>query len=87
VIDEEALVKALEENRISGAGLDVFAVEPLPTDSRLWDLPNVIISPHMAGGMEMERYAEQAADIFCENLRRYLAGKKLLRIVDKQKGY
>lgn len=85
VVDEEALVKALEENRIAGAGLDVFAVEPLPASSRLWNMPNVIFSPHIAGGME--GYAEQATDIFCENLRRYLAGKKLLRVVDKKKGY
>jgi D-2-hydroxyacid dehydrogenase (NADP+) len=85
VVDEEALVRALEENRIAGAALDVFAVEPLPASSRLWDLSNVIFSPHIAGGME--GYAEQANDIFCENLKRYLAGKKLLRIVDKQKGY
>ena len=85
VVDEEALVRALEGNRIAGAALDVFAVEPLPAGSRLWDLSNVIFSPHIAGGME--GYAEQANDIFCENLKRYLAGKKLLRIVDKNKGY
>jgi D-2-hydroxyacid dehydrogenase (NADP+) len=85
VVDEEALVKALEDNRIAGAGLDVFAMEPLPATSRLWNLSNVIFSPHIAGGME--GYAEQATEIFCENLRRYLAGKKLLRVVDKKKGY
>jgi D-2-hydroxyacid dehydrogenase (NADP+) len=85
VVDEEALVKALEDNRIAGAGLDVFAVEPLPAASRLWNLSNVIFSPHIAGGME--GYAEQATEIFCENLTRYLAGKKLLRVVDKKKGY
>ncbi len=85
VVDEEALVRALEKNQIAGAALDVFAEEPLPANSRLWDLPNVIFSPHVAGSME--GYAEQANDIFCENLKRYLAGRKLLRIVDKQKGY
>jgi D-2-hydroxyacid dehydrogenase (NADP+) len=85
VVDEDALVRALEGNLIAGAGLDVFAVEPLPATSRLWTFPNVIFSPHIAGGME--GYAEQATDIFCENLKRYLAGKKLLRIVDKKKGY
>jgi len=85
VVDEEALIKALEENRIAGAGLDVFKVEPLPANSRLWNMSNVIFSPHIAGGME--GYAEQATDIFCENLKRYLAGKKLLRVVDKEKGY
>jgi len=85
VVDEEALVRALEQNRIAGAALDVFAVEPLPASSRLWDMSNVILSPHIAGGMES--YAEQATDIFCENLKRYLAGEKLVRIVDKKKGY
>ncbi|MBN1375422.1 MAG: D-2-hydroxyacid dehydrogenase [Dehalococcoidia bacterium] len=85
VVDEDALVSALENNRIAGAGMDVFAVEPLPAGSRLWDLSNVILSPHIAGGMEC--YAEQATDIFCENLRRYIGGQKLLRPVDKKKGY
>lgn len=85
VVDEDALVRALEQNRIAGAGLDVFSTEPLPADSRLWDLPNVILSPHIAGNMDC--YAEQATDIFCDNLKRYIAGQKLLRIVDKKKGY
>ncbi|MBN1689598.1 MAG: D-2-hydroxyacid dehydrogenase [Dehalococcoidia bacterium] len=85
VVNEDALVNALENNRIAGAGMDVFAVEPLPPGSRLWDLSNVMLSPHIAGGMEC--YAEQATDIFCENLRRYMNGQKLLRTVDKKKGY
>lgn len=85
VVDEDALVRALEQNRLAGASLDVFHTEPLPDNSRLWDMPNVIITPHSAGNMEC--YAEQATDIFCENLKRYLAGQKLLRIVDKKKGY
>jgi len=85
VIDEEALVRALEENWIAGAGLDVFATEPLPIDSKLWQLPNVIFSPHVSGGME--DYLTQATTLFMENLQRYMQGKRLLNVVDKKKGY
>jgi len=85
VVDEEALIRALDEHWIAGAGLDVFATEPLPTDSRLWELPNVILSPHISGGME--DYAVRATGPFSENLKRYLNGKKLLNVVDKKKGY
>ncbi len=84
-LDEEALVHALEEHWIAGAGLDVFAAEPLPPDSRLWELPNVIFSPHVAGGME--DYAQRATERFVENLRRYLDGKRLRHVVDKKRGY
>jgi phosphoglycerate dehydrogenase-like enzyme len=85
LIDEEALVQALEEHRIAGAGLDVFATEPLPAGSRLWELPNVIISPHIAGGME--DYVDRATEVFAENLRRYLGGKRLINVVDTERGY
>jgi D-2-hydroxyacid dehydrogenase (NADP+) len=85
LVDEEALVRALEEHRIAGAGLDVFATEPLPQDSPLWGLPNVIISPHIAGGME--DYVERATALFCQNLRRYVSGRRLLNVVDKERGY
>jgi phosphoglycerate dehydrogenase-like enzyme len=85
IVDEEALVRALEEHWIGGAGLDVFTQEPLPPDSKLWNLPNVIFSPHISGGME--DYYDRATDVFTQNLRRFLEGKKLLRVVNKQKGY
>ncbi len=85
IVDEDALVRALNEHWIAGAGLDVFAIEPLPPDSRLWELPNVILSPHISGGME--NYTVRATEVFCENLRRYLNGEKLLTMVDKKKGY
>ncbi len=85
IVDEEALVRALSENWIAGAGLDVFATEPLPADSKLWELPNVIFSPHVAG--VREDYIQQATGIFCENLRRYLNGKRLLNVVGKKRGY
>ena len=85
IIDEEALVRALSENWIAGAGLDVFATEPLPVDNKLWELPNVIFSPHVSGGME--DYNIQATELFCKNLRRYLEGKKLFNVVNKKIGY
>ncbi len=85
VIDEEALIHALDKKRIAGAGLDVTYTEPLPRESRLWDFDNVILSPHISGGME--GYMLHATDLFCENLRRYLNGKRLLNVIDRKKGY
>jgi phosphoglycerate dehydrogenase-like enzyme len=85
LVDEEALIRALDEKRIAGAGLDVTYIEPLPKESRLWDFDNVILSPHISGGME--DYMLRATEVFCENLRRYLRGKKLLNLIDRKKGY
>ena len=85
LIDEKALIRALEKKQIAGAGLDVTYTEPLPKDSPLWRLDNVILSPHISG--DMEDYMLRATGVFCENLRRYLDGKKLLNVVDRKKGY
>jgi len=85
IVDEEALVRALREEWIAGAGLDVFATEPLAPDSPLREFANVIFSPHVAG--DIENYNAQATELFCENLRRYLQAKKLLNVVDKNRGY
>ncbi|MFC2016323.1 D-2-hydroxyacid dehydrogenase [Chloroflexota bacterium] len=85
VVDEEALIRALDEHWIAGAGLDVFATEPLPANSRLWEFPNVILSSHISGGLE--DYVMRATEVFSENLRRYVNGEKLLNVVDKKKGY
>ena len=85
IVDEAALIRALNEHWIAGAGLDVFATEPLSPESKLWELPNVIFSPHVAG--EMEGYNIIATELFCENLRNYLNGRKLVNVVDKKKGY
>lgn len=85
IIDEDVLARALNENWIAGAGLDVFATEPLPPESQLWELPNLLFSPHVSG--DMEDYITHTTDIFCDNLRRYLEGKRLLNVVNKQKGY
>lgn len=76
VVDEPALVQALQQGRLAGAALDVFAREPLASDSPLWELPNVLLSPHTAGLSVREN--ERIVDLFCENLRRYLAGDELL---------
>ena len=85
VIHEGMLIRALKEGWIAGAGLDVFATEPLPLENELWDIPNVIITPHIAGGSEM--YNSRLTELFCDNLRRYLTGQTLLNVVDKSKGY
>ena len=65
--------------------MDVFTQEPLPSDSPLWQLPNVIFSPHVAGGME--NYIERTNGVFCENMERYLNKRKLLNVVNKKHGY
>jgi phosphoglycerate dehydrogenase-like enzyme len=80
VVDEPALVEALRDGRLAGAALDVFATEPLPADSPLWGLPNVLISPHTAALSLHED--ERIVDLFCENVRRYLRGDDLLNRVD-----
>lgn len=85
VVDEAALLRALTEGWIAGAGLDVFETEPLPENSWLWQLNNVIITPHLAG--ETPNYNERAVDLFCENLRCYLIGEPLRNVVDPSRGY
>jgi phosphoglycerate dehydrogenase-like enzyme len=85
IVDEEVLIQALREGWIAGAGLDVFEEEPLPSDSPLWDMENVLISPHVAGFTP--RYDERAVALFAENLRRYVEGEPLLNLVDKARGY
>jgi phosphoglycerate dehydrogenase-like enzyme len=86
LIDEPALIDALRAGRIAGACLDVFATEPLPADSPLWDLPNVWVSPHTSPGWSMGLRRRQIT-IFVENLRRYVAGEPLEGVVDKARGY
>ena len=85
VVDEAALIRALNDGTIAAAALDVFDQEPLPTDSPLWDMENVIISPHISGGTEI--YNHRAVEIFADNLRRHLAGERLQNIVDPDRGY
>jgi D-2-hydroxyacid dehydrogenase (NADP+) len=84
-VDEPALVEALRSGQIAGAGLDVFASEPLPPNSPLWDMENVIITAHYSGITDV--YDQRAMQIFLDNLQRYSSGRPLVNIVDKQLGY
>jgi phosphoglycerate dehydrogenase-like enzyme len=85
IVDENALAEALQEGKLAGAGLDVTEIEPLPAESPLWDVPNLIITPHTAGdSSEKER---RCVEILKENLGRYSRGETLLNLVDKQRGY
>jgi phosphoglycerate dehydrogenase-like enzyme len=84
-IQEQVLIRALQEVWIAGAGLDVFETEPLPADSPLWDMENVIITSHYSG--LTPHYHERAMDIFLDNLRRYQASEPLRNVVDKELGY
>lgn len=85
VVDEQALIRALESGWIAGAGLDVTVEEPLSQDSPLWDMPNVILTPHMSG--LTDQYSARLAEVFSDNLRRYRAGEPLLHVVDPALGY
>jgi phosphoglycerate dehydrogenase-like enzyme len=80
VVDEPALIDALRERRIAGAVLDVFATEPLPEDSPLWTLPNVLVTPHAAALSAREN--ERIVELFVDNLRRYLDGRPLRNVVE-----
>ncbi|MFM8213888.1 MAG: D-2-hydroxyacid dehydrogenase [Pirellula sp.] len=84
-VNEDDLIDALESGQIAGAGLDVTAVEPLPAESRLYDQPNVLITPHV-GAQSGPRY-DDSTRLICENLKRYLAGQPLFNIVDKKLGF
>ncbi len=85
VVDEAALIRALESNRIRGAALDVFATEPLPPDHPLWRMPNVLLSPHTAD--RVQGFLEPALECFVENMNRFRSAEPLLNVVDKRAGY
>ena len=85
IVDEEALMAALEDGGIAGAALDVCAEEPLPAASPLWAAPNLIITPHRAASSQHGR--RQMFEFFCENLRRYLSGEPLVNVVDLERGF
>jgi phosphoglycerate dehydrogenase-like enzyme len=85
IVDEVAMVEALRDKRIAGAGLDVFATEPLPPDHPLWTMENVMITPHSSG--DSPRANERTLVLFAENLRRYKVGEPLLNRVDYKAGY
>jgi phosphoglycerate dehydrogenase-like enzyme len=85
IVDESALIEALRSGRLAGAALDVVSKEPLAAESPLWDMPNVLITPHSMSTAVTEN--EWLTDLFCDNLRRYLAGEPLRNQVDKVRGY
>jgi phosphoglycerate dehydrogenase-like enzyme len=85
LVEEAALAEALKSKRIGGAALDVFSKEPLPKESPLWDLENLLITPHTAA--LTEKLWERHYELISENLRRYLSGEPLLAVVDKIRGY
>lgn len=85
IIDDQALLRALQEGWIAGAGLDAHSIEPLPPDSRFWSLPNVIVTPH--NGATTPQTAQRGLDIFLDNLGRFVSGAPLVNVVDKSAGY
>jgi D-2-hydroxyacid dehydrogenase (NADP+) len=85
LVDQKQLIDVLQKKKIAGAALDVFEEEPLPETSPLWDMENVLITPHQAG--IAEKLWERQYKLFSENLRRYLGGAPLLGLVNKQAGY
>jgi phosphoglycerate dehydrogenase-like enzyme len=85
IVDETALIAALRDGRIAGAGLDVFVEEPLPPDSPFYEMANVIVTPHVAGSTP--RYFDRVTALLSENLRRFLNHEPLLNVVDKELGY
>ncbi len=85
VIDEDALVAALTQQQIAGAGLDVAPREPLPAESALWSLPNVVMTPHTAGASQFR--AGRNLERFLRNLAKFRNGDTLEGIIDKTQGY
>ncbi len=79
ICDEDALIEALRSGHLGGAGLDVFTTEPLPDDSPIWSLPNVVMTPHCSG--DSDRSDQRAVDIMIESLRRRAAGQPLTNVV------
>lgn len=85
VVHEQELIEALRKKIIAGAALDVTEEEPLPKESPLWDMDNVVITPHQSG--VSEKYMDRAVQVFCKNLRAFLKGERLPHVVDKVRGY
>lgn len=86
-IDEDALCDSLNSGKLGGAALDVFKTEPLPSDSKLWNTKNLLITPHVAGNLTLEHTLSVNVDMFCKNLINYAEGLPLDNLIDKAKGY
>ena len=85
LVNEQALLRALHDGPLGGAVLDTFREEPLPPESPLWGVPNLIVTPHTS--WSSGRVLDRSVELFCDNLRRYSAGDALLNVVDWDKGY
>jgi phosphoglycerate dehydrogenase-like enzyme len=85
IIDEGALIEALSNGHLGGAALDVFETEPLPQESPLWAMPNVLVSPHRASVVDREN--PLIVELFVDNLGRYLDGRPLRNVYDRDRGY
>lgn len=85
VVDEQALIQALTNGHLAGAAIDVAEVEPLPLHSRLWDIPNILITPHV--GAQAASRVDDTTKLICENVRRFLAGQPLFNQVEKSLGF
>lgn len=85
VVDESALISALHQGVIAGAGLDTFEIEPLPSGSQLWDAPNTLITPHVTPAVPDR--TQRSLDIICENIRRFSAGEPLLNVLTREDQY
>jgi phosphoglycerate dehydrogenase-like enzyme len=85
VIDQDAMIEALKSGRLGGAGLDVTTPEPLDAESPLWDIENVLLTPHISGAKQ--GYNDEACEVFVENMRRFVAGRPMLNLVDRSQGY
>lgn len=86
-IDQDAMIELLESGHLGGAGLDVTEPEPLPAESRLWALPNVVLTPHISGGGTLPLTADLIVGRFIEYLEDYIAGRPFRKVVDRERGY
>ncbi len=86
-LDQKALEERLRSGKLAGAALDVFEKEPVPQEDSLWDCPRLILTPHVAGNMTLPYTVERIVSLFLENLELYCAGRPLLRLVDRARGY
>ncbi len=85
VIDQDAMIEALQSGRLGGAGLDVTTPEPLDAGSALWDIENVLLTPHVSGARQ--GYNDAACEVFVENLRRFTSGRKMVNLIERSRGY
>ena len=87
IVEEAALVDALTTGKIATAGLDTYEHEPLPKDHFLWETKNLLITPHVAGNMSLGYTCDKDVEMFCEDLDNFAAGRPLLHLVDRKRGY